>query len=194
MKSKVLLLAACVLTLTLVGCKTTKSVAAKPLQPVYQTTDLSRYDVATVQPLAVNSAQAANDQAGVTLANDIAHRLEYDFGPLFQTVRVGEPLGVANEVVVTGKITDYRPGSRAARLLGPGIGRADLKGDLVLKDGATGQPVMIAPIHKLWAWGHSIGAAKGMNNMMEETAASAAHLVARARGWQPPPTQASVAR
>lgn len=175
------------------GCASTHSVRAKPLTPVYgQEVNLSKYDVVSVQPLEVNTSKAANDHAGETIAEDIAHRLQYDFGPLFQTVRMGPPLGTANELVLGGQITDYRPGSRAARLLGPGIGRADLKGELVLKDGATGQPVMIAPIHKLWAWGHELGAAKGINNMMDETAASAANMIARAKGWQPPPNQASV--
>jgi hypothetical protein len=44
---------------------------------------------------------------------------------------------------------------------------------------------VIAPIDKLWAWGHGIGAAKGMEEMIEESAASAANLVARAKGWDP---------
>ncbi len=113
------------------------------------------------------------------------NRLQYDFGPLFQTVRIGQPLGTPDELLVTGRITDYRPGSRAARFLGPGIGKADLKGELVLKDGPTGQPLVIAPIDKLWAWGDVLGASKGMNNMMEETAAAAANLVARTKGWEP---------
>jgi hypothetical protein len=168
------------------GCSTTKSVAAKPLEPVYgDNVNLANYQVATVVPFQVTSSKAANAHAGAGLAEDIAHRLEYDFGPLFQTVRIGQPMGATNEVIITGRISDYQPGSRAARLLGPGIGKADLKGELTVKDGASGQPLIIAPIHKLWAWGHSIGAAKGMNDMMDETAASAANMIARAKGWEP---------
>lgn len=184
MKLATFFLLGCLLVAT--GCSTTRSVKAKPLKPVYgDHVDLTRYEIATVQPFQVVTSKAANDRAGETLASDIAHRLEYDFGPLFREVRIGPPLGTANELVVTGKLTDYRPGSRAARLLGPGIGSADLKGDLVLKDGATSQPLLIAPIDKLWAWGHGLGAAKGIENMMDETAASAANLIARERGWQP---------
>lgn len=174
------------LALLATGCSTTHSAKAKPLRPSFgENVDLSRYTVATVQPFEVTSSKAANDQAGVTLATDIANRLQYDFGPIFQTVRVGAPEGAPNELIVTGRITDYRPGSRAARLLGPGIGKADLEGELALKDGATGQPVMVAPIDKLWAWGHGLGALKGMEDMMTETAASAANLIARSRGWDP---------
>ena len=172
-------------SLMFTGCTSTRSVAAKPLHPVFlaQTGNLSKYAVVTVVPFDVPNSQAANDQVGVKLATDIANRLNYDFGPLFRTVRVGEPQHTPDELVVTGRITDYRPGSRALRLLGPGISQAHLKGDVVLRDGVTEQALEAAPIDKLWAWGHSIGAAKGMSNMMEETAASAANMIARAKGW-----------
>jgi hypothetical protein len=59
---------------------------------------------------------------------------------------------------------------------------------VVLKDGATFQPQVIAPIDKLWAGGDIIGASKGMNDMVEETAAAAANLIARSKGWESEPT------
>lgn len=59
-----------------------------------------------------------------------------------------------------------------------------------LKNGSTGQPLVNAPIDKLWAWGDIPGASKGMNNMVEETAAATANLVARSKGWQPYEAQA----
>lgn len=168
------------------GCTTTKSTKAKPLKTQYvANSHLSEYNIATVQPFEVTSSEAANEEVGTKLATDIANRLQYDFGPLFQTVRTGPPLGVSNELLVTGRIADYHPGSRAARLLGPGIGKADLKGELVLKDGSSGKPLVVAPIDKLWAFGDILGASKGMNNMMEETAAAAANLIARTKGWEP---------
>ncbi len=186
MKRLFVLLIPATALLLVTGCKTTQSTRAKPLKTVFgQNADLSKYQVVTVQPFEVNSSQAANAQVGSALATDIANRLQYDFGPLFQTVRVGTPWGAPNELVVNGRITDYRPGSRAARFFGPGIGRAELKGEMVLKDGPTGQPLVIAPIDKLWAWGDILGVSKGMNNMMEETAASAANLIARTKGWEP---------
>jgi hypothetical protein len=184
MKSLFLLMVPLMATVFATGCRTTESARAKPLKTVYgDNVDLSRYQIATVQPFEVATSKAANDQVGMTLATDIANRLQYDFGPLFQAVRVGPPQGSPNELVVSGRITDYRPGSRFARLLGPGIGRAELEGELVLKDSVSGQPLVIAPIDKLWAWGHSLGAMKGMDNMINETAASAANLIARSKGW-----------
>lgn len=173
------------LTIT-TGCKTTQAVKAQPLKPVYgEGVDLTRYNVATVQPFEVRSDKPEDAQAGVVLANAIAQRLGNDFGGLFQMVRVGTPTGAPDEVVVTGRITEYEPGSRAARLLGPGIGRAELRGELVVKDASTSYPLVIAPIDKLWAWGHGVGAAKGMEEMIEESAASAANMIARAKGWDP---------
>ena len=170
----------------LTGCGTTQAVKAKPLKPVYgEGVELAKFDTVTVKPFEVTSAKAEDTSAGTAFANAIARRLEYDFGNLFQTVRVGQPQGDANEAVVTGRITKYEPGSRAARLLGPGIGKAELEGELVVKDATTDQPLVIAPIDKLWAWGHSVGAAKGMENMMEESAAAAANMIARAKGWSP---------
>jgi hypothetical protein len=168
------------------GCTTTQATKAHPLKPIYgEGVDLARFDVAIVQPFEVATAKPADAAVGATLVNAIAKRLEYDFGPLFQTVRVGQPTGDPNEVVVTGRITEYQPGSRAARLLGPGIGKAELEGELVVKDARTDQALVIAPIDKLWAWGHSIGAAKGMEDMLEESAAAAANMIARAKGWKP---------
>lgn len=167
------------------GCTTTQSTRAKPLKTAYvANADLSRYQTVTVVPFEVTSSQAANDQVGPRLATDIANRLQYDFGQLFQTVRAGPPLGRPDELLVTGRINDYRPGSRVARLFGPGIGRADLKGEVVLRDAVSSQPLVVAPIDKLWAWGDIIGASKGMNDMVEETAAATANLIARTKGWQ----------
>ena len=176
-----LLTGSCLLT----ACSSTRSVAAKPLHGVFLTqgANLSKYSVVTVQPFDVPNSQGANEQAGLKLSTDIANRLNYDFGPLFRTVRVGTPLRTPDELIVSGRITDYRPGNRALRLLGPGISQAHLKGEVVLRDGVTDQPLEAAPIEKLWAWGHSIGAAKGMSNMLDETAASAANMIARAKGW-----------
>lgn len=180
-----ILLSVLALSLT-TGCGTTKSVKAKPLKPVYGAdVNLQRFNIATVQPFEVTSTHADAPEVGITLANDIARRLETDFGPLFQSIRVGPPMGEPNEVVVTGRITEYQPGSRAKRLLAPGIGKAELEGELVLKNAVEGQPLMIAPIDKLWAWGHAAGAFKGIEDMVEETAASAANMIARARGWDP---------
>ena len=188
MKRSMLLMATGIAFVTLLssGCSTTKSVKADPLKAVYGAdVDLARYDTATVQRFEFPQQPPDQSDAGMILTQGIAERLQNDFGPLFSQVRVGEPLRESNEVIVTGRVTEYQPGSKVGRLFGPGITPAKLKAELVLKDGATGNPIFIAPIDKLWAWGHSIGAAKGIEDMVEESTAAAANTIARAKGWQP---------
>jgi hypothetical protein len=188
MKRSVLLLASGIALVTLLstGCSTTKSVKAEPLKGVYGAdVNLARYDTATIQPFEFSEPTPEQGNPGMMLTQGIAQRLQNDFGPLFNQVRTGDPLRESNEVIVTGRITEYEPGSRIGRLFGPGIKPAKLKAELVLKDGATGNPIFIAPIDKLWAWGHSIGAAKGIEDMVAESTAAAANTIARAKGWQP---------
>jgi hypothetical protein len=96
-------------------------------------------------------------------------------------------LGQSDEVIITGLVKEYKPGSRIGRAFGPGITPAKFKGELHLKEAASGRTLLVAPIDKLWAWGHSIGAAKGIEDMMEESAAAAAATIAKAKGWVPPP-------
>lgn len=174
------------IALVFTGCSTTESAKATPLEPVYGAdVDLTSYQTATVQRFDFPDRSLEVPDVGIGLADKIAARLQNDFGSLFDEVRVGEPTGEPGEVVITGRVTKYKPGSRLGRAFGPGITPASLEGELVLKNGATGNPIMIAPIDKLWAWGHSIGAAKGIEDMVEETAASAANMIARAKGWDP---------
>lgn len=169
------------------GCSTTQSVKAKPLKAVYGSdVDLAKYDTATVQKFEFAQKSTGDHiDAGKVLSDRIAERLQNDFGQLFDQVRTGEPLREADEVIVTGRVTEYKPGSKTGRLFGPGIKPAKFKAELVLKDGATGNPILIAPIDKLWAWGHGIGAAKGIEHMVEESTAAAANTIARAKGWNP---------
>jgi hypothetical protein len=187
MKRIVFLAALGIATLFVTGCSTTQSAKAEPLKAVYGAdVDLTRYDTATVQRFEFPQHTLDQRDAGMMLTQRIAERLQTDFGPLFSQVRMGEPLRNPNEVIITGRVTEYEPGSKVGRLFGPGIAPAKFKAELVLKDGATGNPILIAPIDKLWAWGHSIGAAKGIEDMVEESTAAAANTIARAKGWNPP--------
>jgi hypothetical protein len=168
------------------GCTTTKSTKADPL-PATQgaSVNLRRYDRAVIQPFAFPSRTAEDENAGQIFADNLERRLKNDFGQLFDHVRQGQPTGSTNELIVTGRISQFKPGSRAARLFIPWGPRAELQGDLILKDAATGNEVLTAPFDKLWGWAGATGALKGMDDMIEETAAAAANTIARARGWEP---------
>lgn len=178
------------LTLLATGCSTsspatTSTKAAVLKNAAIGNVDLSKYQIATVLPF--ETTDSADPSVGIKFANDVAIRLKSDFGPLFQDVRKEVPaLGTNNELIVTGTITEYKPGSKAARMALIGMGAASLKGTLVLKDAADGRVLMDAPISKLWAWGGSLGGSKGIEDMVQESQASVAATVARAKGWEPP--------
>jgi hypothetical protein len=167
------------------GCATSKSTKAKPLATVQgEGPNLRRYDRAVIQPFDFPSRTADDLNAGQIFANSLERRLQNDFGQLFREVRQGQPSGAADEVVITGRITEFKPGSRTARLFIPWGPRAELKGNLILKDAANGAPLLTAPFDKLWGWAGGMGAMKGIDDMIEETAAAAANTIARARGWE----------
>ena len=167
MNTRVLFAGIAILITFTTGCTTTKSTKADPLTASQgANVNLRRYDRAVIQPF------------------DFPNRTA-DFGQLFDEVRQGQPTASTNELIVTGRISEFKPGSRTARLFIPWGPRAVLKGDLILKDAATGNEVLTAPFNKLWGWAGATGALKGIDDMIEETAAAAANTIARARGWEP---------
>ena len=181
-----MVLAAMMLLVFGTGCATSQSTKAKTLTPsLGAALDLAPYTVATVQPFQNPNRRLEHPEAGLIMANSIQRRLQGDFGPLFDQVRTGTALGQANEIIITGLVREYTPGSKIGRAFGPGITPAKFKADLMVKDAATDKLIMVAPIDKLWAWGGGLGIAKGLDEMMEESAAAAAATVARAKGWQP---------
>ncbi len=177
------------LLLTLIvaaGCASTQSTGAKPLKPTLgANVDLRKYAVATVTPFAPSPGRSVDAAVGLQFAGDIAARLQRDFGTLFRDVRTEAPLGKEDELIVTGTIKTYRPGSRFGRFMLIGVGSAGFEADLVLQDAGTKQQLLSAPINKLWAWGGMLGASKGIEDMVQESAAAAANTIARAKGWTP---------
>jgi hypothetical protein len=187
--TRVLITGIAVLLTFTTGCASSRSTKAKPLAvSTGQGVDLRRYDRAVIQPFEFPGRTADQPNAGQIFANNLERRLRTDFGPLFQEVRQGQPTGASDELVIGGRITEFRPGSRAGRLFIPWGPRAELKGDLVLKDARNGDQILVAPFDKLWGWAGGVGAMKGIEDMIDETAAAAANTIARARGWDPSQT------
>ena len=186
MNTRVLFAGIAILITFTTGCTTTKSTKADPLTASQgANVNLRRYDRAIIQPFDFPNRTAEDQNAGQIFADNLEHRLKNDFGQLFDEVRQGQPTASTNELIVTGRISEFKPGSRTARLFIPWGPRAVLKGDLILKDAATGNEVLTAPFNKLWGWAGATGALKGIDDMIEETAAAAANTIARARGWEP---------
>lgn len=170
------------------GCASQNSLKA-PLLSVTngKNADLSAYQTATFVTfeLAPKNGKPIDNTVAVDFTNQISDRVEHDFVSLFHEVRRGKPLGRSDELVITGKITEYNPGDRGARMMLIGLGAAGFKGQLVMKDGATGDLLSEAKIDKVWAWGGIMGASKGIEEMVPEAAASAARTIATLKGWKP---------
>src|ERR1051326_6635077 len=93
------------LLLLLPACSTTQSTKAHPLEPVYGLgVDLSRFTTATVLPFKFPQKTLEEPDAGMMLADKIAQRLQNDFGPIFQEVRMGNPARQPNELIISGRI------------------------------------------------------------------------------------------
>jgi len=170
------------------GCASTSSTAADPLKGVDNAhADLSRYRVASVIAFTIAPTNKIDASVGAEFAENIARRLKIDFGPIFEEVRSDQSSGREDELLVTGVIKSYQPGSKFGRLMLMGVGAASFKADLQLKNAADGKILFSAPIDKLWAWGGALGMSKGISDMTDESAAAAANTIARLRGWAPPP-------
>ncbi len=180
---------AALLILFVSGCATTQSTRAKGLKSTGDIASVSNCVHLTVISFGIPDDGKAPESVGISLAADIAGRLRIDFGSLFEDVVIaGEARGMQGECLLEGDITYYRAGSRIVRLvLIPGIGRASLEGNIRIVDAASGRELLVAPFDKLWAFSGLSGFSKGIDDMLKETAASAASTVARAKGWQPPP-------
>lgn len=168
------------------GCATTSSTRAHVLKPTTgSSVDLSKYQTATVMPFEPAADKKIDASIGARFADGVFTRLQGDFGPIFKEVRKGPPLAKEDEVIVTGTIRAYQPGSRFGRAMLIGLGAASFKGDLILKDGADNRVLFSAPFDKLWAWGGILGMSKGIEDMVSESEAAVAATVAQAKGWKP---------
>ena len=168
------------------GCASTSSMKAEPLKVEADAwADLSDFSTVTVLPFSVD--EDTDQSIGYSFSDNVAARLRTDFGQLFDEVNRAEvATGSQGELVVSGQIDKHKKGSRVARAILIGLGRASLQGSLLLSDGYTGAEVMTAPISKLWAWGGVIGASKGIEDMVAESEAAVAATIAKGKGWTPP--------
>jgi hypothetical protein len=173
------------------GCASTNSTKARPLIEAQATQKtLGDCQNITVAAFGVPSGGKVDASIGAKFATAVQSRLQMDYGPIFSSVEAGSVArGLEGECLVTGQITKYKPGSRVARAILIGLGAASLEGSVNVTDAASGQSLLSAPFDKLWAWGGIAGAVKGIEDMSDEAAASVANTLARAKGWEPPPTK-----
>lgn len=170
------------------GCASTRSTRAKTLKADNTAANsLAECQHITVLAFDVPANGKVDRSRAVAFARDIETRLSNDFGQLFQSVEFAESArGVEKECLVKGRIDKYRAGSRIARAILIGLGSASFEGVVEVQDGASGKSLLNAPFDKLWAWGGIVGASKGIDEMVNEAAASVAATLASAKGWTRP--------
>jgi hypothetical protein len=178
------------------GCATHDSVKARPLKGSrVETLPLAACRHLTVLPFAMREPAATrHPDAGARMAGDVARHLQAHFGATFESVAIGAVRGLEGECAVHGDLRKYVPGNRAVRAIpwvGGLMGKASLQGQVDVRDGASDAVLLSAPFDKRWSWSGIGGVAKGMDDMVAETTAAIANTLARARGWQPPATDAA---
>jgi hypothetical protein len=137
------------------------------------------YRNVTVMPFQIGeNVTKAESQFGENFSGDIAARLRADYTGLFEQIRWNKPRGEDGEVIVTGTIHKYIPGSAELRGLLIGLGPSSFEGELILKDATVGRVLLRAPFDKLWAWGGQLGASKSIDNMVADTSVAIAKTVA----------------
>ncbi|MGD0651858.1 MAG: hypothetical protein ABSA97_12090 [Verrucomicrobiia bacterium] len=156
---------------------------------------MKRYDVVRVTPFVPAPGSDISRSVGELFARNIFYRLKNDFGGLFKEVVYGNTYpsaagdggqSVTNELVISGTVLKYHPGSRLGRRwLGLPMFFSDFTAEVVLRDGTTGETLLSAPLGSFWAWAGLLGEVKGIEDHMEDCAASIANTVARLKGWKP---------
>jgi hypothetical protein len=85
----------------------------------------------------------------------------------FETVLREAPAENTDCVQVDTIYTGYRPGSRALRGLLIGLGTADLRIDVRLRDFLQGRELAKGKVHEFWGWGGLMGMSRGIEDMHE---------------------------
>jgi hypothetical protein len=85
-------------------------------------------------------------------------------------------------LILRGRITQYKPGSEAARLMVAGAGASHLEMDVELASAETGDRLVALPVDRTWAFGGVLGAARGIEEMERNVAYELALYLQRNRG------------
>jgi hypothetical protein len=154
--------------------------------------DLAGYSVLYVENFAMTDPRAGERTQGhlvETAPGRIASLLVQNLPRgLFGEVRRGAPEGAAaGAVVLRGEITQYKPGSAAARFVVAGAGAARLDFAVALVDAASGAEIVRFGDERSYGWGGVMGAAGGIESIEQNLAYELALYLERCRGAAPAP-------
>jgi hypothetical protein len=137
--------------------------------------DLAGYSVLYVEDFAMSDPKAAERTQGhlvTTAPGRLASQLVQNLPDgLFTAVHRGAPTGaVEGAVVLRGEITQYKPGSAAARMVVAGAGAARLDFTASLVDAASGAELARFADERSWGWGGAMGAVGGIETIEQNLA------------------------
>ncbi|MEM7356310.1 MAG: DUF2846 domain-containing protein [Acidobacteriota bacterium] len=124
--------------------------------------DLSPYSILYIEDFRVTDPKAKKRKKGLMvetlptrLADDVAHNVG---GRVFEAVH-REPAGssVPGSVILRTDITQYKPGSKDARAIMPGVSKAHLDFTATLVDGQSGAQLARFDGKRTWGWGKGPG-------------------------------------
>lgn len=118
---------------------------------------ISDYNTVSILPFTVEKGvKITNSKFIENFSAEIYSRLRFDHSGVFQEVSLNNKKEVPGEVIVTGTIHEYEPGSATKRALLIGWGAAYFKGKIVIKDSQDGKILLSAPFdEQAWGGGYS---------------------------------------
>ena len=148
-------------------------------------TDLSGHPVLCVEPFVMADAKADTRKKEYlvdTAPARIAKLMIDELGTsAFSEVRQ-DSCTAAGAVTLRARITQYKPGSDAARLMIAGAGSAKIEMVVTLSDAASGNQLVEFEPKGLWAWGGAVGAARGIADLEKNVAFEVASYLKQMRG------------
>lgn len=154
--------------------------------------DLGAYPALCIEPFTMADPKAAKrkpqyqvESAPQRLVGLVREELD---AKAFASVRE-EPACAADagSVVLRARITQYKPGSDAARMMLIGAGSAQIEMVVTLADAQSGKALVELEPKGTWAWGGALGAARGITDLEKNVAYEVATYLGHARGIPLPP-------
>lgn len=153
--------------------------------------DLASYPTLCIEPFMMTDAKAEKVKQQYLVASApqrITELMLEELGTTsFTVVRKDTSCGDATDtVVLRARITQYKPGSDAARFMLIGAGSAQIEMIVSLVSAQSGQTLVEFEPKGTWAWGGALGAAVGISDLEKNVAYEVASYLKSARG-QPLP-------
>jgi hypothetical protein len=148
--------------------------------------DLTPYSALCIEPFVMADPRADSRNKEYLVATAPARLATFileDLGTgVFSEVRQAPSCSAPQTVVLRGRITQYKPGSEAARFIVAGAGNAQIELVVTLADGTSGSELVELEAKGAWAWGGAMGVAGGISNLDKNVAFEVASYLRQMRG------------